>query len=29
VVKAHEFTDRLAESYGDDAAADVLPLLTR
>jgi adenosine kinase len=29
VVKAHEFADRLAESYGDDAAADVLPLLTR
>ncbi|HST49168.1 carbohydrate kinase family protein [Jatrophihabitans sp.] len=29
VVKPHEFADRLAESYGDDAAADVLPLLTR
>ena len=29
VVKAHEFADRLAESYGDDAAAEVLPLLTR
>ena len=29
VVKAHELADRLAESYGDDAAADVLPLLTR
>ena len=24
-----EFAKRLAESYGDDAAADVLPLLTR
>ena len=29
VVKAHEFAERLAESYGDDAAAEVLPLLTR
>jgi adenosine kinase len=29
VVKPHEFADRLAESYGDDAATDVLPLLTR
>lgn len=29
VVKPHEFADRLAESYGDDAAAEVLPLLTR
>jgi len=28
-VKAHEFADRLAESYGDDAAAEVFPLLTR
>ena len=28
VVKPHEFAERLAESYGDDAAADVLPLLT-
>lgn len=29
VVKPHEFADRLAESYGDEAAADVLPMLTR
>ena len=28
-VKPHDFADRLAESYGDDAAAEVLPLLTR
>lgn len=27
-MKAHEFADRLAESYGD-APAEVLPLLTR
>ena len=27
-VKPAEFADRLAESYGDDAAAEVLPLLT-
>jgi adenosine kinase len=27
-VKPHDFADRLAESYGDDAAAEVLPLLT-
>jgi adenosine kinase len=27
VVKPHEFADRLAESYGDDCAADVLPHL--
>jgi adenosine kinase len=26
-VKPHEFADRLAESYGDDAAAEVLPHL--
>jgi adenosine kinase len=26
-VKANEFADRLAESYGDEAAADVRPLL--
>ena len=29
VVKPHEFAERLAESYGDDVAADMLPLLTR
>jgi len=28
-VKPHEFADRLAESYGDEAADEVLPLLTR
>ncbi|MDQ1730007.1 MAG: adenosine kinase [Pseudonocardiales bacterium] len=28
-VKPHEFADRLAESYGDDAADEVLPLLAR
>jgi adenosine kinase len=28
VVKPHEFADRLAESYGDDSAAEVLPFLT-
>jgi len=28
-VKPQDFADRLAESYGDDAAAEVLPLLTR
>jgi adenosine kinase len=28
-VKPHEFADRLAESYGDEAAADVFPLLAR
>jgi adenosine kinase len=28
-VKPLEFADRLAESYGDEAAADVLPFLTR
>jgi adenosine kinase len=27
VVKAHEFADRLAESYGDEVAAEVLPHL--
>jgi adenosine kinase len=26
-VKPHDFADRLAESYGDEAAAEVLPLL--
>jgi len=29
VVKPDEFADRLAESYGDEAAAEVLPLLSR
>ena len=28
VVKPHEFADRLAESYGDECAAEVLPRLT-
>ncbi|MEO9238477.1 MAG: PfkB family carbohydrate kinase, partial [Jatrophihabitantaceae bacterium] len=28
-VKPHDFAERLAESYGDDAAAEVLPLLVR
>jgi adenosine kinase len=27
VVKSHDFADRLAESYGDDCASEVLPLL--
>jgi adenosine kinase len=26
-IKPHDFADRLAESYGDDAASEVLPLL--
>ncbi|MDT4920082.1 MAG: adenosine kinase, partial [Pseudonocardiales bacterium] len=28
VVKPNDFADRLAESYGDECAADVLPHLT-
>jgi adenosine kinase len=28
-VKPHDFADRLAEAYGDDAAAEVLPLINR
>jgi adenosine kinase len=28
VVKSHDFADRLAESYGDDCASDVLPYLS-
>jgi adenosine kinase len=27
VVKPHDFADRLAESYGDESAAEVLPYL--